>query len=78
MNEKKTLFCLLLLKLRNPSQIVVECDASIAEWMMSLDCVDQVVVQSGKLPKSIDFQISLGSLPAMLGCDRLPDMGLRN
>ena len=65
--------CLPLLKLRNPARIVVECDASVAEWIASLDCVDQVVVRSDKLPKAIDFQISLGSLPAMLGCDKWPD-----
>jgi hypothetical protein len=65
--------CLPLLKLRNPARIVVECDASVTEWMTSLDCVDQVVVRSDKPPKAIDFQISLGSLPAVLGCDKWPD-----
>jgi hypothetical protein len=61
-----------LLQERKAAKIIVECDGAIESWMAGLACVNQVVKRSDKAPKNVDYQISLGSLPGVLKCDRWP------
>ncbi len=47
--------------------VIVECDRAIANWMAAVPGVSQVMAK-GDPVKSVDLQIAIGSLPALLKC----------
>ena len=57
-----------LLKLVSKNAIViVECDVTLASWMSAIPGVSQVISKGDSV--TADFQIAIGSLPALLKCE---------
>ena len=60
-------FLPLLSPLSNDAIVIVECDASIADWMSEIPGVSKVIAKGEKV--TADLQIAIGSLPALLKCE---------
>ena len=60
-------FLPLLSLLLNDAIVIVECDASIADWMSEIPGVSKVIAKGEKV--TADLQIAIGSLPALLKCE---------